>query len=479
MTQRVLVLGAGPTGLAAAYRLAQRGVPVHVIERLPWVGGLCRTFQRGEFSLDLGPHRFTPHTQEVYDAVHDLCGEDLKVTPERVRFYMFHRFLAYPFRLSEVLRAVGPARSVKLIASWLADRSRFSGRKESDLNYEEWLRARFGRGVADLVFRPLVQKTWGVPLSELHWRLARQRIAVSSLRELMAQIITGKRGKLFQSPFYPPGTFLYPEKGYGTIPDRMAEAIVKAGGTVSTSSQVDKIFLRNGRAQGVLYRRNGAEEMAEGDFIISTLPVGLFAQMLSPEKTDGGLEAARAASARLRFRKLILVYLVVNRPQVYPYGVAFFPGSEFRFGRTWEQKNFSARMVPGGQTVFGAEVTCWETDPIWQAEDREVYETLIPQLERCNLIRRSEVAEYFTVRLGYVYPVWDVDFERNLAAVEAYVLRVENLIINGRPGLFFYNNLHHSLEMGFLAANHVLSGKPKAEQWERDALRFREYRLVE
>lgn len=479
MTGRVLVLGAGPTGLAAGYRLAQRGVSVHVIERLPWVGGLCKTFQHGPFSLDLGPHRFTPHTTEVYETVRDLCGDDLKVTPERVRFYLFDRFLTYPFRLGEVLGGVGPFKATSLIASWLADRARFSGRAESDMNYEEWLRARFGRGVIDVVFRPLVQKTWGVPLHELHWRLARQRIAVGSLREVMAQIITGKRSKLFQSQFYPYGTFLYPQKGYGTIPERMADAIVKAGGKITTSAQVEKLIVRDGRVRSVVYRRDGAEETVEGDHVISTLPVSIFADMLSPERPDADLDAARQAAPALRFRKLILVYLVVNKPQVYPYGVAFFPGKEFRFGRTWEQKNFSPGMVPGNQTVFGAEITCWETDPLWKTEDKDIFELIIPQLERCNLIRRSEVAECFTVRLGYVYPVWDTHFERNLSIVEKYVSKVENLIINGRPGLFFYNNLHHSLEMGFLSADHVLSGKPKAEQWERDELRFREYRLVE
>jgi hypothetical protein len=56
---------------------------------------------------------------------------------------------------------------------------------------------------------------------------------------------------------------------------------------------------------------------------------------------------------------------------------------------------------------------------------------------------------------------------------------VENLILNGRPGLYFYNNFHHSLEMGFLAADHIISGKKKAEKWEKDTELFKSYHLIE
>ncbi len=94
-------------------------------------------------------------------------------------------------------------------------------------------------------------------------------------------------------------------------------------------------------------------------------------------------------------------------------------------------------------------------------------------------LKREEVLEYFTVRLGSVYPVWDIHYEANLEILLNYERGVENLLFNGRPGLFFYNNLHHSLDMGFVAARHILSGKTKAEKWDKDAQAFKEFQLVE
>ena len=84
-----------------------------------------------------------------------------------------------------------------------------------------------------------------------------------------------------------------------------------------------------------------------------------------------------------------------------------------------------------------------------------------------------------TVKLGWVYPVWDVDFEKNLSVLLEYERSIENLIMNGRPGLFFYNNLHHSLDMGFVAADHILSGLPKSKKWDIDTKKFEEFHLVE
>jgi len=117
--EKVLVLGAGPTGLTTAYLLAKEGVQVEVLERLPWVGGVCKTFQHGQYSLDLGPHRFTPHTDEVYAFVKELCSDDLMLVDERVSFYVFGGYLHYPIRFGELSRRIPPWEIAALGLSWL------------------------------------------------------------------------------------------------------------------------------------------------------------------------------------------------------------------------------------------------------------------------------------------------------------------------------------------------------------------------
>ena len=476
-----LILGGGPTALATAYRLAEHGVSVKVIERLPWTGGLCKTFDHGDLLLDIGPHRFTPHTEEVLKFVQDLCGDELMNVPEHIKFFLFNQLVTYPFKILELLRIAPPWLAFFWGGSWVFDSvlARVKALFGRDIQtYEQWAYARFGRGVTNSVLRPIAEKTWGVSLSELSWRLARQRIAFNSLGEVLLQILTGRRGNVFETSLYPQGTFLYPRYGYGTITNRMTERIREWGGEIILSGEVTRIVVNNGSAQEVAYTQDGEEKTASADYVISTIPINLFGSMLSDSMNEEKLQEVRSAASSLRFRKLILLYLVLDRDEVYDAGVAFFPGKKFKFGRTWQQHRFSGAMIPAGKCVLGVEITCWEEDEIWQANLDDAVKMILPQLEEVNLIQQSEVSDYFWVRIGYAYPVWDVNYRDNLETVQSYLMTVDNLVSNGRPGYFSYNNLHHSLEMGFLAAKHILDGGDK-EAWREITRGFDEYRLIE
>ncbi len=114
-----------------------------------------------------------------------------------------------------------------------------------------------------------------------------------------------------------------------------------------------------------------------------------------------------------------------------------------------------------------------------QAKRAASWESGVEPLVRLGLLQRSEVEEFFTVRLGWVYPIWDLGWQKRMDLLLNYERGIENLIFNGRPGLYFYNNLHHSLSMGLLSADHVLSGKRKSEKWDVESREFESYQLVE
>jgi protoporphyrinogen oxidase len=472
---KILILGAGPTALASAVRLAQAGRKVKLIERLPWTGGLCQTYQRGAYALDLGPHRWTPHNKEVYDFVSDLLGGDLITVKYQAEIWIGDRFLSYPFRLGELLFKIPPKLSVKLVSTYLM--SFLNSGKKGEVTYEEWVMNHFGREVTKLIFRPLIEKVWGTPLPKLASRFARQRIAIASLWEIAWEVLTGRRPKKFRSEFYPDNCFLYPPQGFGHIMNRMTEAFKKAGGEVVCGATVKEIRVEGGRVKGVSYEVNGRVETEEDpDFVISTIPIQYFFEILKPAPSSLVLETSK----KLKTRKLVLLYLVLKMDRFSKNTSLYFPPGEFPFGRVWEQKNHSQKTVDvPGKTVLGLEMPCWESDELWTMDDKSVFEKAIAPLEKYGLLNRSDVEEFFTVKLGSVYPVWDVDFEKNLNTLIEVERGIENLIFNGRPGLFFYNNLHHSLDMGFVAARHLLSGKPKREKWEIDSLGFKEFALVE
>ena len=473
--KKVLVLGAGPTGLAAALRIAQAGRPVKLIERLGWTGGLCKSLRRGPYVLDLGPHRFTPHNREVNDFVSNLLNGDLHVVKYKAEIWIGDRFIKYPFSLGNLLKSIPPTLSIKLISTYLA--SFLNSGKQGERTYEEWVMNHFGGEVTKLVLRPLIEKVWATPLSGLASRFARQRIAIASLWEIAWEVLTGRRPAKFRSEFYPDNCFLYPPKGFGHIMERMTEEYEKAGGGVAVDSTVKEVHVDDGRVTKVVYEKNGNLEMEENPgTVISTIPIQYFFEIVKPTPPPRVLEAAK----KLKTRRLILLYLVLKMDRFSQNTSLYFPAGEFPCGRVWEQKNHSRKTVDvPGRTVLGLEIPCWESDDLWKMDDIGICERAIQPFEKHGLIKREDVEEYFTVKLGSVYPVWDVDFEKNLEVLLDYERGIENLIFNGRPGLFFYNNLHHSLDMGFVSANHVLSGKSKREKWEVESKAFAAFQLVE
>lgn len=476
---KVLLLGAGPTNLATADRLLRSGgCEVAILERLPWCGGLSKSYKHGPYTLDLGPHRFTPHNDTVYNYVKDLCGDDLKVVDQRVEIYLKGRFLKYPFSLPEVLRKLGLIQAFTIGSSFLA--ASFSNNAKEAAHYEDWIKQRFGSEILELVFRPLIGKVWGTPLDHLASRFAWQRIAISSLWEILWETIRGKRKEEYSSPYYPQNCFLYPKKGFSSIIDGMETRIRKNGGAIHLETTVEKIHCQGNRVTAVQARQGATLKTFAADWVISTLPINLFTGMMEPAVKETNVSNAAAA---LRFRRLILLYLVLKKERVSYNTSYYFPGPEFAFGRASEQKNHSPWCVPSQpndpRTVFTVEIPCWQEDAAWKEPDASLFEKTITALEPTGIMRRQDVIDYFTVRLGYVYPVWDLNFESNLNTILDYLRPMDNLILNGRPGLFFYNNIHHSLEMGFVAADQILSGRPKNEKWEIDCRLFRQYKLVE
>jgi protoporphyrinogen oxidase len=471
----VLILGAGPTGLATAIRLAQAGRKVKLIERLPWAGGLCQTYTRGPFKLDLGPHRFTPHNKEVNDFVHDMLKGDLITVKYKAQIWLGDRFIQYPFSLGNLLTKIPPAMSAKLISTYLLALAKTSAGNEK--NYQEWVLSHFGSEVTRLVFNPLIGKVWGTPLTQLSPRFARQRIAIASLWEIAWEVLTGKRPEKFRSPFYPDNHFLYPRQGFGFLMDQMAAAFQAAGGELICDATVKEFQIAAGTVAMVAYEKDGQRvEERDPSYVMTTIPIQYFFDIVKPTPAPGYLAAAK----QLKTRRLILLYLTLNKDYFSDNTSLYFPSSEFICGRVWEQKNHSLDTVNvKGKTVLGIEVPCWETDEIWKADDAFVFEKAFAAFERHGLLKRAEVEEFFTVRLGSVYPVWDINYEANLGKLLEYERGVENLLFNGRPGLFFYNNLHHSLDMGFVAARHILSGQSKAQKWDQDAQAFKEFQLVE
>ena len=222
MNKEVLILGAGPAGMAAAFELYIAGKSFIVVEKNEAVGGLARTLQYGEFRTDIGPHRFFSQNQYLYDFIEDLLGEHWIKVDRLTRFYINGKFFLYPVELKNALLNVGPYKAFRILFDYLSERVKKIFVKRNPVSFEEQVVSDFGRALAELNMLNYTEKVWGLPCSEISPDWSKQRIKGLSLKEVIKKAVIKSKGgpKTLVDQFY------YPDLGTGLIYEKIKERIL-------------------------------------------------------------------------------------------------------------------------------------------------------------------------------------------------------------------------------------------------------------
>jgi protoporphyrinogen oxidase len=435
----VAVLGAGPAGLAAAYRLAQRGRSVVVLERSHTVGGLAGSFEVGGMRVDHGSHRLHPSCAPPIMAVlRDLLGADLQRRVRNGRVRLGGRWVAFPPRAGDLVRHLPPRFAAGVARDALTARWRRLPRADT---FAEVVRAGLGPTMANGFYGPYVRKIWGVDPGELSGELARRRVGARSPGALWRKLARPNAAKPDARAFY------YPRRGYGSIVERLADAAVDAGAKLELGAEVSGIDLATGG--DTVVHRSGAAPIVAGQ-AWSTLPLTLLARLIDPPAPP----AARAAAEELSFRALALVYLVLDRPRYTPFDAHYFPDLDVPFSRISEPKNYrdGAGADPSDRTVLCAEVPCARGDAVWKANDDELGARVAAGLAAQGLPDATPT-EVVVRRVPAAYPLYDLGYEARFARLDEWARSLPSVLTFGRHGLFTHDNTHHALAMGWAAAD--------------------------
>lgn len=459
-----IVLGGGVAGLTIGREIARAGRSVMVIERGATVGGLARTFRRDGYAFDLGGHRFHSNNPDVVGWLEALMGGDLLRVNRRSRIHLRGRFIDYPLRLTQATRAFGAGNAVRGGLSYLGAVA--TNHRQQAVSFEDWVTRRFGRVLYEIYFKPYTEKVWGLRCDQLSADWAAQRISVPNLADTV-------RGALFP-PKNPAPTaireFYYPRLGYGTISDRLAEAIAAARQEVRTSTSLASLRFSGTDAEVEVADASGTTRTVRCGGVISTIPLDA---LLSAMAHEPGVARA-AVNARLAYRGLVLIFLGVAKTQVSPDSWTYFPSPGLLFGRTHEPKNWSAAMVPdAGVTSLALEIFSSPGEPAWECPDASLVERAVGELVELGWLRRSDVTHAWVVRVPNAYPVQDLGYRGRLAGVRAALGRFPRLRLVGRTGAFSYMNVDGVVEECFRLAGELrLSGPAEVRPLEASTARW-------
>lgn len=453
------VLGSGPAGVAAAYRLAASGRSVVVLERAGRVGGLAGSFDVGGLQVDHGSHRLHPSTDpEIMAMLRRLLGDDLQRRPRHGRIRLADRWVAFPPRATDLARHLPPAFVLALARDAITAPLR---RPRAD-TFAEVVRARLGPAMADRFYFPYVRKIWATDPSALSGELARRRVGARSSGDLLRKVARPGRRRPDAGFFY------YPKHGYGEIVERVADAAVGEGAQLCLDTEVSGIDERAERVR--VHTANGA--YVDVGQVLSTLPLPVLPRLVSPPAPDAVCDAARS----LTFRALTLVYLVLDLPRYTEFDAHYFPALDVPFSRVSEPKNYrDGRGVdPTDRTVLCAELPCSVGDAIWRASADDLGELVNRGLADQGLPSVSPV-EVEVRRIANAYPVYRMGFERDFGVLDTWAGELRTVSL-GRQGLFAHDNTHHAMAMGWAAADAVgRDGQFDVDRWSASRATFRSH----
>jgi protoporphyrinogen oxidase len=442
------VLGAGPAGLTAAYVLGLRGAPGVVYEADGLVGGIAKTVEYKGYRFDLGGHRFFTKIAQVQRLWEDVMGEDFLVRPRLSRIYYDGKFLAYPLQARDVIARLGVVESALCALSYV--QCRLSSTRTSPETFEEWVTWNFGSRLYDAFFASYTEKVWGIPGSEIHAEWAAQRIKDFSFWKALLRAVHMSR----QTPTTLIEEFRYPRLGPGEMWERMQRRVEERGIDVRLRHRANTIHHDHGRVRSITVEHDGVVDDVSVEAVLSSIPLKELVLSLDPEPPDEIVDAA----ARLRYRSLCLVALVVDGEQPFPDNWIYLHDPGTRAGRVQNFGAWSEAMVRPGTTCLGVEYFCFEGDDLWNMPDDEAVALATGELARIGLVDPAAVTDGVKVRVPKAYPMYDGNYREAVAVLHGYLAGFENLKTFGRNGLHRYNNQDHSMWTAILATLNLVDG---------------------
>jgi protoporphyrinogen oxidase len=446
----VVVIGAGPAGLTAAYCLTKRGHRPTVFEGDVQVGGISRTVERDGWRFDIGGHRFFTKVDQVSALWHEILpAEDFLLRPRMSRIFYNGKLFDYPLKASNALRNLGLLEAIRCVLSYAWARLR---PPKDQSSFEGWVAARFGWRLYRIFFKTYTEKVWGMPASQMPADWAAQRIKNLSLGRAVVNALMPKRNQKDVTSLIE--EFEYPALGPGMMWERARDLVVARGGEVRMQTRVEALRHRDGAAYAVDVRRaDGATATARARHVISSMPLQDLVLAAQPPAPDEVLAAAKG----LRYRDFLTVALVVPESASFPDNWIYIHSPDVRVGRIQNFGSWSPFLVKDGRTCLGLEYFVNEGDDLWNEADEALIALGSRELGRLGLVRAADIDAGYVVRQAKAYPVYDEDYHQYVDTIRTWIESVmPNVWPVGRNGMHKYNNADHSMLTAMLTVDNIL-----------------------
>ncbi len=454
---KVVIIGAGPAGLTAAYQLSKEGLTSTILEADTVVGGISRTVEADGWRFDIGGHRFFTKVKDVDALWFEILGEDeFLQRPRLSRIFYNGKLYDYPLSARNALGNLGILEAIKCGFSYLWVRIR----RPSDLTtFEGFVASRFGWRLYRTFFKTYTEKVWGMPATEIQADWGAQRIKDLSLLRAGIDALTPKWVKQRKSKAKQTTSlieeFNYPKYGPGQMWEKAADIVTERGSTLTFSAPVSRIAHSSGRATQVEAEIGGSKTIMDCDHVVSSMPFGALVKAMDPPAPDPVIAAADG----LRYRDFITVALVVPESAGFEDNWIYIHDPKVAVGRIQNFGSWSPYLIKEGRTCLGLEFFVTEGDSVWTMSDEALIAQGTRELELLGLVDANQVEAGYVVRMPKAYPIYDGEYKQNVDVIREWLAaNVVNVHPVGRNGMHKYNNQDHSMVTAMLTAENIASG---------------------
>jgi protoporphyrinogen oxidase len=444
-TKRIVIIGGGPTGLGAAYRLHELDYENWVLyEKSSYMGGhACSHVDDHGFVWDEGGHVIFSHYPYFDKLVNDMLGKEENRLVRESWIVKENSWIPYPFQNN--LRYLPKSMQVSCLLG--AAKAAANRNPQESSNFRDWILATFGEGIAEAFMFPYNSKVWTTPLEQMSKSWMAERVSVVDFKRLLENVLYERD----DVGWGPNSKFRFPlHGGTGEIYRRMAQRFpdkVKTGkNLVAVDAAGRRVSFSDG--SGDTY-----------DVLISTGPLDLLVRML--KSAEGKL---LEAAADLQHNNLMVLGLGLEKKIETDKCWIYFTDPDMPCYRATYFSHYSPFNVPDGDTQRYSSLMCEMSFRVGESPDpSQVLDQVIAYLIRARMLDeadRSRIVSRYQRTVAYSYPIPTLGRDRALATLQPALME-QAIYSRGRFGAWRYEigNMDYSVMMGVEAINHVLAGE--------------------
>lgn len=443
MNKKIIIIGAGPCGLGAAWRLQElKHENWHLYEKLPYAGGLARSFyDKKGFTWDIGVHVQFSHYRYFDQLMDKLLDESWYYHERESWVWIFNRFVPYPFQYN--IKYLPKKETLKCIESLL--KLQLNNTTKKPKNFKQWIYQGFGQRIAEIFMLPYNFKVWAHPLKIMDYNWIGERVPTLDINRVLKNIILG----LDDVSWGPNNKFRFPQKGgTGNIWMTLARKLDQK--KISYNKEVEKIDTKTKK----IYFTSG--EMIDYDYLVSTIPLDTLI-----EKSN--ITKLKPLKNKFKYSTVNIIGLGIKGPQpsvLCTKSWTYFPEETYPFYRVTYFSNYSPYNVPDHKKYWSLIFEVSQSK-YRKVNTKTIVNQVIQGAIKAKMIKtKNDVINTWQHQETHGYPTPFLDRDKIVSWLLT-ILEKQGIYSRGRFGAWKYevSNMDHSVMQGVEVANYIVKRK--------------------